>query len=86
MPEKILPLLAAYMWDLRVQCEAQLRALTLAQRLLDEYREAETPQSRIDVKRRLRDDLRSIVENNTTVRSAVEEAVQQAERLPPDGA
>ena len=86
MPDKILPLLSASMSDLRVQYEAQLRALTLAQRLLEEYREAETPQSRVDVKRRLRNDLKSIVENNATVRSAVEEAVQHAERRPPDGA
>ena len=84
MPEKILPLLSAYMWDLRVECEAQLRALTLAQRLLDEYRNACSIGSRAKVKRRLKADLNAIAESNTTIRAVVEEAVQHAARLPPD--
>lgn len=85
MPEKILPLLSAYMWDLRVECEAQLRALTLAQRLLDEYRDAGSTGSREKVKRRLREDLNAIAEANTTIRNVVAEAVQHAARLPPEG-
>lgn len=85
MPEKILPLLSAYLWDLRVECEAQLRALTLAQRLLDDYRDAGSTGSREKVKRRLREDLNAIAEANTTIRNVVEEAVQHAARLPPEG-
>jgi hypothetical protein len=85
MPEKILPLLSAYMWDLRVECEAQLRALTLAQRLLEEYRDASGSGSREKVKRRLKADLNSIVDSNATIRAVVEEAVQHAARLPPHG-
>ena len=85
MPEKILPLLSAYLWDLRVECEAQLRALTLAQRLLDEYRDACSHESREKVKRRLRADLNAIVESNSAIRVVVEEVVQHAARLPPPG-
>ena len=85
MPEKILPLLSAYMWDLRVECEAQLRALTLAQRLLDEYRDAGSAGAREKVKRRLREDLNAIAEANTAIRHVVAEAVQHAARLPPEG-
>jgi hypothetical protein len=85
MPEKILPLLSAYLWDLRVECEAQLRALTLAQRLLDDYRDAGSTGSREKVKRRLREDLNAIAEANTAIRNVVEEAVQHATRLPPEG-
>jgi hypothetical protein len=85
MPEKILPLLSAYLWDLRVECEAQLRALTLAQRLLEDYRDAGSTGSREKVKRRLREDLNAIAEANTTIRNVVEEAVQHATRLPPEG-
>lgn len=84
MPEKILPLLSAYMWDLRVECEAQLRALTLAQRLLDEYREASSAEARGKVKRRLKADLEAIAESNAAIRAVVGEAVQHAARLPPD--
>ena len=51
MPDDTLKLLSAHLWDLRAQCERKLRALTEAQRLVDEY--AMEPESGPTVKRRL---------------------------------
>ena len=82
MPDKVIPMLTAYLWDLRAQCESQLRALTLAQRILDEYRDASTIQSRREAKDRLLLDLKGIVEANTAIRGAAHEAVEYAARLP----
>ena len=41
-----LGLLSAFLWDLRAQCEAQVRALTDAQRQLDVYRDSVRPNFR----------------------------------------
>ena len=51
MPEAPLGMVSACLWDLRALCEQQLRALTDAQRLTDEYRTF--PHSRSLLKRRL---------------------------------
>jgi hypothetical protein len=83
MPEKTIAMLSAYLWDLRVQCESQLRALTLAQRLLDDYRDAEQDDMRRQLKNRLEEDLRQIVKTNGTILENVTEAVNYAEGLPP---
>jgi hypothetical protein len=39
VPDTTLAMIAACLWDLRAQCEDQLRSLTDAQRLNDDYRE-----------------------------------------------
>ena len=51
MPETTLQTLSASLWDLRAQCEQKLRALTEAQRLVDQYREL--PEARTRLKARL---------------------------------
>ena len=81
MPDKNIPTLTAYLWDLRAQCEAQLRALTLAQRILDEYRDADTPPARRQAKDRLLLDLKGIIEANAAIRESAHEAVRHAADL-----
>jgi hypothetical protein len=86
MPDKtIIPVLAAYLWDLRAQCESQLRSLTVAQRLLDQYRDAPTDSERSAATRELRADLREVVRANTAIRDSASEALRQAEILPERG-
>lgn len=83
MPDKtILPVLSAYLWDLRAQCESQLRALTLAQRLVDAYRDAETDAERAHARADLQQDLAQIVKANAAIRESAEEVVRQADLLP----
>ena len=51
MPHETLKVLSAHLWDLRAQCERKMRALTEAQRLVDEY--AMEPDAGPTVKNRL---------------------------------
>jgi hypothetical protein len=78
MPARIVPTLAAYLWDLRSLCEAQLRALTDAQRQLDEYRDGTSGAVRTRTRRKLLDDLERVRENNVQIRTASAEALAQA--------
>jgi hypothetical protein len=56
-PEDLESLLAVYLLDLRGQYEAQLRALTTAQRALEEHRAADGPEKRIQTLSVLRQQL-----------------------------
>ena len=82
MPGRIVPTLAAYLWDLRGLCEAQLRALTDAQRQLDEYRDGTSDRVRTRTRQKIVEDLERVSDNNAQIRTASADALAQAGRLP----
>jgi hypothetical protein len=77
MPETMLPL---YLWDLRAQVEAQLRALTEVQRLLDVL--AATPQrNQAAHTAKILKDLQDILSANAAVREVTATAIEAAQAL-----
>jgi hypothetical protein len=76
-----IPLLAAYLWDLRSLCENQVRALTDAQRQLDVLRDGKDPDESEAALKRLRADLDRVLAANRAVREAVQDAVSQARKF-----
>lgn len=82
MPERIIPETVTYLWDLRSLCEQQIRALTDAQRRVDEYRDARSDAVRTRARQKLLQDLERVRENNGHVRTALTEAFKLAEQLP----
>lgn len=82
MPDRTITILGAYLWDLRAQCEAQLRSLTAVQRLLDDYRQADSPESRRAAEQQLQAHLQLVLEANATIRKTTLDAIEQATLLP----
>ena len=81
MPDRTVPVLAAYLWDLRSQCVAQVRALTNAQRQIDVIRDGHDRRAVISAIADLQQDLQRVVRANAEIRAAVREALEQADRL-----
>lgn len=81
MPDRTVPVLAAYLWDLRSQCEAQVRALTNAQRQIDVVRDGQDRRAILSAIAELQQDLQRVVRANAEIRAAVREALEQADRL-----
>jgi hypothetical protein len=79
MPKSILPMLAAYLWDLRSQCEAQVRELTDAQRKLDAVRDNDQPGAQRSAVERLQLDLKKVRAANAEIREAVKAALEQTD-------
>lgn len=76
-----LGLLSAFLWDLRAQCEAQVRALTDAQRQLDVYRDSVSPQLQEAALAALTGDVERVREANRSVRESAEQATAEIFRL-----
>ena len=74
-------MLSAYLWDLRAQCEQQVRALTNAQVQLDTYRDSGDAEARQSAVAALQGDLGRVLEANGCVRRSAEEAIVQAQSL-----
>jgi hypothetical protein len=77
MPETMLPL---YLWDLRAQVEAQLRALTEVQRLLDVLAAAPTRNRSAHTSKILKD-LQEILHANGAIREVTATALEAAQTL-----
>jgi len=73
-PENLESLLAVYLLDLRSQYEAQLRALTTAQRALEEFRAAEGPEKRTQTLSVLRQQLQLLRAATATVTDGLMDA------------
>jgi hypothetical protein len=67
--DKILHI-SACLWDLRAQCEEKLRVLTLAQRLMDQYR---TDGQQPHTQQRLQGEIESFLRLNATTRETAED-------------
>ena len=76
-PEDLESLLAVYLLDLRGQYEAQLRALTTAQRALEDFRAADGPEKRTQTLSVLRQQLQLLRSANTTVVDGLTEAERE---------
>jgi hypothetical protein len=80
MPQTTLWMLSACLWDLRSLCEQQLRALTDAQRLTDEFREQ--PAMRAVLKGKLVEDFDVVLRSTALVRESARECAGMVEGLP----
>jgi hypothetical protein len=80
MPERAhLPLLAAYLWDLRSQCESQVRELTDAQREIDTVRDSRNVAARRAAHEKIRQDLKQVAAVNQQIRKIVRQAMHEAD-------
>jgi hypothetical protein len=75
--------LAAILWDLRAQYEAELRTLTEAQRLLSEARD-DWQSRRVEAVDEICERLRRLQEHNTAVQETLADALSLAEGPTPD--
>jgi hypothetical protein len=82
-PSIPLAMLSATLWDLRALCEQQVRALTDAQRQLDMFRGEVDPAAHDAALTALQADLARVLEANSEVRLAAQDAVEQAGSLAP---
>jgi hypothetical protein len=76
-----LAILSALLWDLRAQCEQQVRALTDAQKQLDSYRDSTTPQLRDAALAALTSDIERVLKTNRSVRESAEEVRTEVSKL-----
>jgi len=74
-------LLSACLWDLRAQCEQQVRALTDAQQQLDVIRESRDPVACEAALKTLQADLDRVVRATFVLQEGALEAVEQARSL-----
>ena len=84
MAETTLGEIAACLWDLRAQCERAIRTLTDAQRLTEDYRDADRHQNL--VRRRLLADLTAVIQTNTAISEAAHDCLTLITKLPHDDA
>jgi hypothetical protein len=80
--ESTLREIAACLWDLRAQCEQEMRALTDAQRLTEDYRDSEVHKNL--VRRRLLANLQAVISTNSAIREAARDCLALVEKLPHD--
>ena len=80
-PESLQSLLAVYLLDLRAQYEAQLRALTAAQRALEEHRAADGPEKRTQTLSVLRQQLQLLRAATDIVMDGLTEADREVALL-----
>ena len=73
-------MVSACLWDLRSQCEQQLRTLTDAQPLANEFREC--PTTRALLKPRLVRNVEAVLRTNELVRKAAEDCANLVGQLP----
>lgn len=71
---------SASLWNLRTVCEHELRLLTDAQRLIDQYRDQ--PKHQQLLKGRLQADLANLLRTNATLREATQGCVDAVNELP----
>jgi hypothetical protein len=83
MPDRHLAVLVASLWDLRAQCEAQIRALTDAQRQLDGFRDSRDRETRERALGQFHDDVSKVVKRNAEIRSTLRDVKEHAESLSP---
>jgi hypothetical protein len=74
--------IAACLWDLRAQCEQAMRTLTDAQRLTEDYRDADRHQNL--VRRRLLADVQAVLQTTAAIKDAAQDCLALVEQLPHD--
>jgi hypothetical protein len=81
MPKRTLPRLTAYLWDLRAQCETQIRALTDAQRQIDTLRDSSDYHVRTRAFSALNTDLAQVRRVHGEILASVNSVIEQVARL-----
>ena len=81
MPHTPVAAVSAHLWDLRAQCEQQVRALTDAQQQLDVFRDGTDPVECHIAALAVASYLSRVVETNATVREAAQDAMNHARAL-----
>ena len=81
MSDNVIDLLTACLWDLRSQCESQVRALTAAQRIVETLGRADDPTSRQSGIRSLQMHVRGLVAANAAIRSVLSDVSRQLDDL-----
>ena len=81
MPDTPIAIVAAHLWDLRAQCEQQVRALTDAQQQLDALRDGKDRVACQAALEALQADLARVVQVNRAVRDAANDALTHAQTL-----
>jgi hypothetical protein len=76
-------MVSATLWDVRTQCERQMRAISDAQQLMDYYRE--NPATQLDVKRRLLAHLDVLFQTQAVIGQALDECERVIVQLPAVG-
>lgn len=79
-------MVTAALWDLRSQCEQQLRSLTDAQRLADELRARPGAGTRGPLTRQLLATLEGVLRSHDVVREATQDCLQLVCQLAEDEA
>jgi hypothetical protein len=74
--------IAACLWDLRAQCEQAMRTLTDAQRLTEDYRDADRHQNL--VRRRLLADVKAVLQTNAAIGEVAQDCLVLVDKLPHD--
>ena len=82
MADTTLGEIAACLWDMRAQCEQAMRTLTDAQRLTEDYRDADRHQNL--VRRRLMADMQAVIRTNAAIKEAAHDCLKLIENLPHD--
>ena len=77
-------MIAACLWDLRAQCEEQLRRLTEAQRVADSYRDATGHKSLTRLQ--LETEIGRVLNANAVIRKASQSCAEMIRELPADDA
>ena len=81
MPDTPIAVISAHLWDLRAQCEQQVRALSNAQQQLDIFRDCKDPRACHAALEALQAELARVVQANRAVKEAAHEAVAHAKAL-----
>ena len=82
MADKIIDLLTACFWDLRSQCESQMRALSSAQDLLAEVRRADGRTYRGPIVRKLRDQVKGLAATHAAIEGVIADVHRHIDTLP----
>lgn len=80
MQDTPLAMVSACLWDLRAQCEQQLRSLTDAQRIADQFH-GSSPAAAELLKRRLAASVESVLRSNAVIREATQDCVDLVEHI-----
>lgn len=81
MSDNIIDLLTACLWDLRSQCESQVRALSAAQRIVQNFGRADDRPSRQGAIRNLRMHVQDLVAANAAIQSVLIDVSRQLDDL-----
>jgi hypothetical protein len=82
MADKIIDVLTACFWDLRSQCESQVRTLSVALRLLDRLHRADGRTDREPVVRNVREHVKELASAHAAIEELIADVRRHIDALP----